>query len=257
MLSLLNAHPRDDSIQFEEAAHIYTVNGVRYPGSATGVIKKWFEPFDAKKTISDMRRRGTFAIKHGTKSTEEVEKEWSLVGATASARGTRLHKYIEDFYNGCVPETPNGLDTEVDYFHDFWEVQRRKSVSYVPYRTEWYVFDHEAKIAGSIDMVYQVAPRTVAIYDWKCSKEIRYVGFGNLMAKGPCAHMPDCNFSQYTLQLNLYKYILETYYDLVVNELALVILHETNDGPQVIHVPDRQDEIKKIIQLRKDKLNDN
>ena len=42
---------------------------------------------------------------------------------------------------------------------------------------------------------------------------------------GPLSHLPDTNFWHYSLQLNIYRRILQELYGVVVSELALVILH--------------------------------
>jgi hypothetical protein len=45
---VINKHERDDRIQFEEASHIYTVDGVRAGWtSCTGFLHNFFSHFDA------------------------------------------------------------------------------------------------------------------------------------------------------------------------------------------------------------------
>ena len=43
------------------------------------------------------------------------------------------------------------------------------------------------------------------------------------------SHIHDSNYWHYTLQLNIYKYTLETKYDLIVRDLHLVVIHPEND----------------------------
>jgi hypothetical protein len=104
---------------------------------------------------------------------------------------------------------------------------------FVPYRTEWLVFNDEIRLAGSIDMIYAKPGGTFAIYDWKRSKEIKTE---NKYQKGlgPLSHLDDCNYWHYSLQLNNYRRLLEKFYGLVVDELALVILHPNNKSYQIV-----------------------
>lgn len=251
MLALLNAHPRDARISFEEQDHQYTVDGARGTyTSTTTFIKRFFNEFDADKVLEKMARFGTFQKKYGDKTPEQVKREWKAGGAEASERGSRLHKYIEDFYNGADAraDAVADLDVEVGYFYSF-----AATLSLTPYRTEWYIFDETARIAGSIDMIFQVdpvgAPRKVAMYDWKCSKEIKMKNKYE-RGKGPLAHLDDCNLNHYSLQQNMYKYILEKHYGLEVVEMNLVILHRNHPDFYLVPVRDMQDEIRAMIDFR-------
>jgi ATP-dependent exoDNAse (exonuclease V) beta subunit len=120
------------------------------------------------------------------------------------------------------------------------------SPKYTPFRTEWIIYDEDLKIAGTIDMLFKIKEKRVAIFDWKCSKEIKFKN--SERAKFPLAHIDDCNFSHYSLQLNLYKFLLEKNYDLIVEEMNLVVIHRVNEAARVIPVKEMQHEIKKMLQ---------
>jgi ATP-dependent exoDNAse (exonuclease V) beta subunit len=123
-----------------------------------------------------------------------------------------------------------------------------------PYRTEWMIYDEELKLAGSIDMVYENPDGTLAIYDWKRSKEIIKTNNWNKFASNPLiAHMPDTNFWHYSLQLNTYKAILERKYEKTVTKLCLVRLHPNNEEKtyELLEVPILTKEIDELFEERK------
>ena len=65
-----------------------------------------------------------------------------------------MHYKIECFYNTTAATAATPADTkEMQQFMNF---QRDFSATLKPYRTEWTVFHEEARIAGSIDMVYEL-----------------------------------------------------------------------------------------------------
>ena len=122
-----------------------------------------------------------------------------------------------------------------------------------PYRTEWLVFKEDIKLAGSIDMLYMKPDGTIAIYDWKRAKEIKFENsFQNMVA--PLDHLPDTNYWHYSLQLNIYRRILEELYDITVSELALVVLHPNNRQYKVIELNRMDDEVSAMFAHRAEQL---
>lgn len=253
-LAVINRHPRDSRIEFEEGPHIYTIDGAHRYTSCTTFIKKFFIPFDADAVLSKLKRIGVFDRKYPGKTAADVKAEWAAAGKESAGRGTRLHRYIELFYNGADPDeqdrqTAIDLDIEVARFHD-WARAIEREQHYIPFRTEWYIFDEKHKLAGSIDMLFSIAgapANHVAIFDWKCSKKIdranRYA-----KAREPIDHLDDCNTNHYALQLNLYKYILEANYGLEVKEMKLVFIHRNHNDIVVYPIEDRQTEIVAMLQ---------
>ena len=130
---------------------------------------------------------------------------------------------------------------------------------FVPYRTEWMVYDEEIRIAGSIDMVYEdpVGDGSLMIYDWKRTKEIKKTDGFNKFATTECInHLPDTNFWHYALQLNIYKAIVERNYGKKVTTLMLVCLHPDNKNKDYLlfKVPDLQEEVRNLFELRKKQI---
>ena len=87
------------------------------------------------------------------------------------------------------------------------------------------------------------------IYDWKRSKEIK-TSNSFQSGLGPVSHFPDCNYWHYTLQLNIYKWFLETYYGLKVVALYLVIMHPDNDNYHRYKLNFVPDEVQGMLKCR-------
>ena len=92
------------------------------------------------------------------------------------------------------------------------------------------VFAEDLKIAGTIDAVFINDDNSLSLYDWKRSKEIKYTSYDNEMGFKPFDKLPNCNFSKYSIQLNIYKEILKTYYNFKIKEMYLIICHPNNDN---------------------------
>lgn len=276
-LATLNKHPRDDRIQFEEETHVYTIDGIRAGWtSCTGFLHNFFGHFDADAVIAKMMRSPKWPeSKYFGKTSEEIKKGWSDKGSASSAAGTRMHLDIERFYNGLplVWDGPNNRPVDVDsglrgleldgwapnsgvewsYFCDY---QTKIGAKFLPYRTEWLVFDDEHKVAGSIDMVYMKPDGTLAIYDWKRIEELKTENQWQ-SGLGPVTHLPDTNYWHYSLQLNVYRYILQKHYGFVVSELALVVLHPSNKSWKVAKLNFMDEEVADMMAARAKALKEN
>ena len=255
-LALRNPHPRDSRIQFFEEGHIYDVDGRRDFVSCTTFIHQFYEPFDADAIIEKMMARPEKwkMSKYYGMTPEEIKALWTYKGDYASHHGTLLHGCIEYFYNDMLEafpyDVPNLFHTQFKSFHS----QVVETTGYLPYRTEWTVFDEEHELAGSIDMLFQPDkndPDTLVIYDWKRSPKLsqKTNRFQNMLA--PVDHLPDTSYWHYCMQLNIYRHILQTKYNKKVVGMYLVGMHPDMDGFQQEKVPFLLEETKDVFAVRK------
>ena len=266
-LAVKNVHPRDARISFEEETHTYTIDGSREGWtSCTGFIHTYFAPFEPDVVIEKMMKSsrwkpgGESYEKYNGMTPEEIKKKWSDDGGESSGLGTRMHLDIEHYNNAepvgnlAADEYEPNLGTEWSYFLSY-ERKHRLKHGFVPFRTEWLVFKEDIKLAGSIDMVYMKPDGTLAIYDWKRAKEIK---FDNKYQTGlsPLEHLPDTNYWHYSLQLNIYRRILEELYGVSVSELALVVLHPINSSYRVVQLNRMDDEVTAMFADRARRLAD-
>ena len=239
MLSQKNKHERDDRITFDEPTHTYCVDGSS-DGiiSTTSLIHEHFPKFDANKIVKFMKNKKE---KYPNMTDEQIKESWNENGKKASCLGTKMHKMIENFYNGLPVDTPETI--EFQYFLSFHDTIKD---TLDPYRTEWSIFDGIIGLAGQIDMIYKKKDGTYAIYDWKRVKDIKK---DNLYEKG-IGKLDNCNYNHYSLQLNVYKRLLETRYDIKISEMMLVILHPDNKTFLLEEVKDMSIYIDMIFKKR-------
>ena len=121
---------------------------------------------------------------------------------------------------------------------------------FVPFRTEWTLWDSETRICGSVDMIFKDPDGTLKVYDWKRSKEIKQSNRFQKGAAEEVKHLDDCNYEHYSLQLNIYKYLIEKNYGFKVTELAIVVFHPSNGDYQKYPVRDLQDIVKRLMYKR-------
>jgi hypothetical protein len=271
VLSVKNRHPRDINIQFIEKTHKYIIltDLKSTYTSVTTWNREHFPEFEADKIIDKMMKgkRWKEGHKYWGLTPEQIKALWDSNKNSSSNAGTVLHYEIECFHNDkrFQFDYTNKELYEI-YVADKIEEKSEKSVEWKyfinfirdhmhlkPYRTEWFIYDEDVKIAGSIDIVYENPDGTLSIYDWKRSNNITRINDYNVFANAPIiCHLPDSNFWHYAMQLNTYKYILESKYDKKIKDLFLVRLHpESEDNNyELIQLPDLSFEVNELIQER-------
>lgn len=248
-----NIHfPQDENIQFEEESHTYTVSGVGKMTPVSTVIGKFFKAFDSE--YWSLRKCNGDKI-----AAARLREEWESKGSFASQAGTFLHKQIENYLNDKI--IPNSLNCNLSYYGSYIKLEKQISVSrewsyflafdkvteYTPFRTEWCIFDEEAKIAGTIDLVCSLNDDTYEIYDWKRSNKID-PSETNKWSNGinGLEYLTDTTYIHYCLQQNLYRYILEKNYGIRISKMNLVVLHPDLNSYKIVPIPRMDKEIQII-----------
>lgn len=261
-LSLINAHPRDANIRFQEEGHKYTI--LTDPTSKYTSCTTWnhshFAKFDSDAVIASMMRGKNWnpTNKYWGLTAEQIKQQWATSGASAANAGTQMHYQIECFMNGCPHQKYSHQDLFNRYpkntedspeFKMFLEFIRN-TPNLVPYRTEWLIYDENVKISGSVDMVYENPDGSLSIYDWKRSAKIEKTNGFNKWATTECiSHLPDSNFWHYALQLNTYKTIIERNYGKRISDMCLVRLHPDSKTYELLKVPILEDEMRDLFSL--------
>jgi len=84
-----------------------------------------------------------------------------------------------------------------------------------------------AVCTGSVDMLFKdpIVDNGLIIMDWKRSKEIKMSSAYGKGTNPLTAQLDDCNYNHYSLQLTIYKQILEQYYGYTITGCYIVVLH--------------------------------
>ena len=252
MLEELNTHPMDARIEFEPVAHEYFVDGIAMDFSVTQLVEEFFDKFDADEVIRKMMNgprwpREGYITKDGAPYNEmQIKKKWDDIGEYARNRGTWMHYNIERFLNDLEPSP---FLEEMGKFLAFYnDVIKGKNI--LPSRTEWRIAAPKERLAGSVDFVGRFEDGTYAILDWKRAKDLEG-GLTNKFGRRcsyPIGKLDDCDATKYFLQLNMYRYILETYYDLKVSYMGVVSFHPNLESYYLAQAPDFSNEVNDMIE---------
>ena len=240
-------NPSGSTIVFDPENHSYRVkdsdtllNGV------TTYIGEFFPKFDADKWAPrTAKKRGT--------TTEAILNEWAEKAKRGRDEGHNVHEYAEfqmkRMFNGIpsgmsmpepLSERCEGLFIAVDKAIEWLKMY------YDFVAAEMIVFSPRLKLAGTIDLV-MVNDNGLCLFDWKQNKEIKKFN-PYQKALGPLAHLEDHDFNKYSLQLNIYRRIIEEekYYP-SVGDIDMKLIHITPEGYFPIHVKPMDKEVSDML----------
>lgn len=236
-------------LQFTEDDHRYvakdkkTGEEVKELISSTTLIGQYFPAFDA----DDVAQR--VAAKRGV-TPEQLKAEWKAAGEAAAAYGTRVHEYMEDLLRGRTPRnTPQDERERIVFGYGAAFAKKLKGMV-TDIECEKTICDIPVGIAGTIDLFCRDArTQERIIFDWKTNKKISMNNDFGKHGFPPIEHIPDCEFGHYSLQLNLYEFILKHagYIDKHEHVRKVLVHLHKDTGASIINVPDKMPDIQAVL----------
>ena len=224
---------------FDEATHTYSVGDLKLT-SVTTLLSTWFKKFNPDETLKSMKAKPTWPqSKYFGMTDNEIKTMWMKDGALASKQGTAFHLEIETYLKTGQRSADS---VEMDQFLRFAELEKMELVA-----MEHRVIDMDWRMAGTIDCVAQKDGKWI-LYDWKRCKDIT-TSYGYAIQEG-LTHIPSSNFWKYSLQLNMYRALLEKSGQLV-GGMFIVCFHPDHLDFQKYEV-ERMD-IEKVLNTRLEK----
>lgn len=185
-------------VPFEESAHTFS--------SPTGLIKDWHAEFDTIPQAKKYVKRHKLPITY-----EQLIYGWEFLADYASEQGTILHAYGESLFNGWDMPKPDLKKAD-----DVEEIYRSLTAKYKLAKTELLVYSTSLQLAGQVDLLMKNHDSSeYYILDWKFLKEPlemksyfnRWTRKFNMMF-GPFGRLMDCNHIHYSIQMEIYRYLM-------------------------------------------------
>jgi len=211
-------------ITFFDKNHTYTIDGKPAKTSVSGAIKKYEVEFDSEKIAANVARRSG-------KTVAEVLKEWAYKRDYSCYKGSEFHLFVENFlerrkvgidknalhifmveqsiknnqefinnyYNDMAHLIKNFMN-----FYDWWKQD------HILIKSEFVIGDEESGLCGTLDnLSYNKKTKKLVIFDYKTNKEIKIENPRGETMLSPFKHLQSCELVKYSLQIWLYKLIIE------------------------------------------------
>lgn len=227
-LNLKNPHPRDREIQFEGSSHRYTLNKGQPFVSVSTLYNRFFPKFDEQYWAEQV-------AKNQGREKEDILREWEVKRIKSSKNGHYVHQIIEKYLNG-----EGIIDNNKYEFKHFLEFEKdfKAEFGLEPYRTEWIVWDDELWVAGTMDAVYKDKDGKFFIVDWKTNGKLDWVNKYGETAFPPFDHISNSELDKYSLQLSMYRVILEGKYGIKIEDCYVVWLCDQRSSYKVFKTRD-------------------
>lgn len=236
---------------FYEKEHYYTFNGERVKTSVTQFVGSLSPLFD-KESISKK-----ISINSGIPQ-EEILAEWQKAADISCTLGTMFHLRSELYAQGkqfeldYSPAEKLGYREEVEermtklipMQNKFFENSHGKLI---PLKTEFTV-GLGKYIAGNIDLLaWNEKDQEIQVWDYKTNKKINMKNDFHKKMLYEFSNLDDCEFCHYSVQLNIYKAILERVLNIKIGKCYIIWFNENNESYQTIKCLDLQDQVNKAL----------
>jgi len=218
-------------LQFEESSHSYFLSGKRTI-SVTQLIKAYTRPFDSETHSARV------ANKLGVTSAE-ILRDWEDAAKVSTDIGSSVHEF---FYELIFKKNTKWEKTLEKYDSAHLDYQQRAPLLYCeilrfwadfkdiyePLAGETAVVDFDTGLCGTFDLLFRNKQNgQLELFDIKTNKKFTDSNKYGEMLLPPVDHLDNCEVNKYSLQMTLYKYILEKELDLNIAEMNVLWLEDT------------------------------
>ena len=245
-----------NKFKFFEEDHHYECNGKRVGISVTRLIEEYSNPFDQQAIAEKVALRDN-------KDVTQVLQEWQYKNKFACAKGHTCHEYAQSLWSNNKPDI-DYFDKSVEYtqacdkiFIQAGLFYKDFSDKFIHIQDEQLVGSEEYNIASAVDDLFLDKEGNVWLIDYKTNsilkgynddeKNRRYTK--NMLI--PLQTLKDDALHHYYLQLSIYKYLIEKYTNIKIYKTMIVYMSENIENYELIETPYLENEVKKILELRR------
>lgn len=222
---------------FEADAHKYTYDGVNFD-SVTTFLKTFKEEFKRDYWANKKAQQAGVSV-------DVILSDWKKKADTANILGTAVHEWIENFWimwgTGEIPAHYDSPNDEVrKRCEKFLSIYESKLKNFVPLKPELKIFSKKWRLAGTVDQPLlfwddKLGKVLLVIGDWKTNKEFK----DDYHPKGkyqklyrPFSHLHANSHNEYSIQISLYRLILE---EIGIETHSGFLCHIGPEGPAKLY----------------------
>ena len=247
---LLKLNTVFNDYKFYEKDHYYTYSGKRVKYSVTQFI-------DTKHIKFDKENLSKYVAQRDNLTQKEVLDLWDKASKIACDVGTLIHIRSEQLSNNKIIDL-NFSNYNSSPFIEEIKCRLNKLIplqdnffidihnKLIPIKTEFTV-GYEDIIAGNIDLLaWNIKDEEFQIWDYKTNKEIKTENkYQKLLDE--FNFLDDCEFNKYSIQLGIYKELIQRRLNIKIGKCYLVWFNEHNTNYKLFKCLDLQESINQAL----------
>jgi hypothetical protein len=255
MLKVLKDSFKD--FKFYEDGHYYECKGKRVGISVTTFIHEFCNEFDAEGMAEKVANRDG-------KTIQQVLDEWTYKRDFSCEKGTTCHEFSQALWSRNI-YNPLYFDNSEEYkmavakircqainFHEDYLDTLEHLIDELPIGSEEY------DIASCDDhLFYNKLTGGLVLVDYKTNSTLK--GYNDAESnrkytkkmKVPLHKIDDDALHHYYIQLSIYKFLIEKYTGLKVDEMFIVYMSENIENYEIIEIPYLKKEVEMILENRR------
>lgn len=242
---------------FFEKEHYYECKGKRVGVSVTKFISEYENEFQQQEIAEKC------AIKEN-RPVEEILTEWKYKADFACEKGTTCHEFSQSLWGGQEWKMLE-FDKSEQYINAVSKIQAQAIKFHKDYCEhlehlidELPIGSEEYDIASCVDhLFYNKLTGGLVLVDYKTNSILK--GYNDAVSnrkytkkmKLPLNKIEDDSLHHYYLQLSIYKFLIEKYTGLKVDEMFIVYMSENIENYEIIEIPYLKEEVIKILENRR------
>lgn len=251
MLKVLQDSFKD--FKFYEDGHYYTYKDKPVGISVTRFIAEYENEFNQQEMAERVAIRDN-------KTVQQVLEEWKYKSDFACAKGTTCHEYAQCLWSGQLyNKIP--FDESEEYLDAVKKIQKQAFAFKLSYTShlehlidELPIGSEEYDIASCVDhLFYNRLTGGLVLVDYKTNSLMS--GYNKDAYKKamqiPLNHLNDDALHHYYIQLSIYKFLIEKYSGLKVDEMFIVYMSENIENYEIIEIPYLKEEVEMILENRR------
>jgi len=255
-----------NNVTFHDEPHKYYVDGKELI-SVTTIIHRYQEDFQEDYWSK-------YKAEEYTLTQREVLRAWEFINKKGTMKGSAIHDYAESLFLNKVFPYPKELiydEFGFDPVKKEYEITQKLVEKFyddtqgklIPIRTEMIVYDKESLIGGMLDMLfYNVKKKEFQIWDNKTNKKFteKLIDENGIKTKnkntvdgrtdrlsGILSGFYDNDMEMYSLQLAMYKYIIEKNTGIKLGDSYIVWFSHNNDSYEIMKTRNKEFYVKMIM----------
>ena len=267
--------------KFFEQDHHYEYKEQRVGISVTRLIEDYTNEFDSQAVAEKVATKNQQIVdriskdRWATKEDRELQLKilfdktntvqgnldlWEYKNKFACAKGSTCHEFAQHLWSRNEYEIAL-FDNSEEFLNACGKIRRQALKFKLDYKDrlehlydEYVIGSKEYDIASAIDHLFiNKLTGGLVLVDYKTNGDIHKNEKYAKQMKVPLQHLKDDSIHHYYIQLSIYKYIVEKYTNLQIEEMFIVYMSENIENYEIIEIPYLKKEVEMILENRREK----